>query len=65
MLTGKLVRCPHCGKWAILPAACPYDLAAAEERERQGLGGVGRDAEPAQLSPEEQLRRRIENSKYE
>jgi hypothetical protein len=21
MVVGKLVRCPHCGKWAVLPAA--------------------------------------------
>ena len=65
MVVGKLVRCPHCGKWAVLPAASPEELAAAEERERQTLGGATAAAEPAQLSPEKQLRRHIENSRYE
>jgi hypothetical protein len=65
VLMGKLVRCPHCGKWAVLPAASPAELAAAEERERQTLGGATAAAEPAQLSSEEQLRRRIETSRYE
>jgi hypothetical protein len=66
LLLGKLVRCPYCRKWAILPAASPAELAAAEERERLMFGpsaegsGVTSD-----LSEEEQLRRRIENSKYE
>ncbi len=32
MVVGKLVRCPHCGKWAILPAASRDALAAAEAR---------------------------------
>ena len=65
MVVGKLVRCPHCGKWAVLSAASPAELAAAEERERLTLGGATAAAEPPQLSPEERLRRRVENSKYE
>ena len=66
MLVGKLVRCPHCGKWAVLPAASPAEVAAAEERERQKLrGGAPATAVTPQLSKEEQLRRRIEDSRYE
>ena len=60
MLVGKLLRCPHCGAWAILPAALPAEIEVAE--------AVGREpeAEPAPaLSAEDQLRRRIEESQYE
>lgn len=38
LLVGKLQRCPHCGKWAIVPQALPQSLKAAEERYRaQGI----------------------------
>ncbi len=60
LLAGKLVRCPHCGAWAILPAASPAELELAEAREK---GPAEQPAAP--LSPEEALRRRIEQSKYE
>lgn len=65
MLTGKLVRCPHCGKWGVLPAASPLELRAAEERERLKYGYAGATAAAAPLTEEEKLRRTIENSKYE
>jgi len=32
LLFGKLERCPHCGKWAIVSRATKADLTAAEER---------------------------------
>jgi len=32
LLVGKLLRCPHCGKWAILPRALHAALEAAEAR---------------------------------
>ena len=32
MLVGKLERCPHCGKWAIVPRASAAALAEAEAR---------------------------------
>lgn len=32
LLVGKLERCPHCGKWAVVPGASQADLQAAEER---------------------------------
>lgn len=66
MLVGKLMRCPHCGKWAVLPAASPAEVAAAEERERQRLrGDTPATVVTPQPSEEERLRRRIEDSRYE
>ena len=38
LLVGKLERCPHCGKWAVVPAASRADLQAAEERWAQDGG---------------------------
>jgi hypothetical protein len=32
LVVGKLVRCPHCGKWAVLPRASAEALRAAEAR---------------------------------
>lgn len=59
LITGKLVRCPHCGAWAILPAASQAELDLARAREEP-------EPPPAPaVSPEEERRRRIEQSKYE
>lgn len=60
LVMGKLCRCPHCGKWSIVPRATPAELAAAEAANR----AVSEPAAQA-LSEEEQLRRQIEASKYE
>lgn len=60
LFMGKLVRCPYCGTMAVLPAASQAELDAARARER----GPEQAGTPA-LSPEEELRRRIEQSKYE
>jgi hypothetical protein len=65
LLGGKLTRCPHCGKLAILSAATPDQLYAAEDLERRTLGGTIPAAAPAPVSEEEKLRRRIEDSRYE
>jgi hypothetical protein len=32
LLVGKLQRCPHCGKWAVVPRASQAALNAAEAR---------------------------------
>lgn len=62
LLVGKLGRCPHCGKWAIVPRATPTDLQAAEERLRadnqEGAIDVGE-------TKEEKLRRQLEESRFE
>ncbi len=59
---GKLTHCPNCGAWAVLPAASPAELEAAQARQKGAKTGA---PEVAALTPEEQLRRRIEQSKYE
>jgi hypothetical protein len=60
LLTGKLVHCPHCGAWATLPAATQAELDLAMAREQEPERPAARA-----VSEEEELRRRIEQSKYE
>ena len=60
MLVGKLERCPHCGKWAIVPQANAAALQAAEER----LAAEGED-QIETVSEEEKLRRMIEDSRFD
>lgn len=62
MLFGKLERCPFCGKWAIVAAAPPELLHAAEAAERQAL------EEHVGESPTDEadkLRRRLDDSRFE
>ncbi len=60
MLVGKLLRCPHCGAWAILPAASAVEIEVAEARD-----GKPEPEAAATLSAEEALRKRIDASQYE
>lgn len=60
LLVGKLVRCPHCGKWSILPRAPSMALAAAEER----LAADGQ-TEIDVPGEADKLRRMIEDSRFE
>lgn len=60
LVVGKLCRCPHCGKWSVVPRATAAELAAAEAADR----AASEPAAPA-LSEEERLRRKIDASKYE
>ncbi|MBP7998735.1 MAG: hypothetical protein KA314_13880 [Chloroflexi bacterium] len=62
MLLGKLERCPFCGKWAIVAAAHPALLAAAEEAERQSLQ---EHVAESPISPEEKHRHRLDDSRFE
>ena len=62
LLFGKLERCPYCGKWAILPAASPEALRAAEQRELEDARQSGLVPEE---SEEEKLRKEIEKSRYQ
>jgi hypothetical protein len=60
LLVGKLERCPHCGKWAIVPRASVENLLDAEERfavESQGTIET--------ISEEEKLRQMIDDSRFE
>jgi hypothetical protein len=61
MVLGKLERCPHCGKWAIVPAASTSALKQAEARWQA-------DSQQGELKPEgeaDRLRDRIDESRYE
>lgn len=62
LLAGKLERCPFCGKWAIVRAAAPAVLAAAEEAERQSLQEHVADSP---ISEAEKLKRRLDDSRFE
>jgi len=62
LVVGKLERCPHCGKWAIVRRASKADLEAAEERFRQ-------DNKEGELvvsqDEDENLRRALEDSRFD
>lgn len=58
LVVGKLERCPHCGKWAVVRRASPEQLQAAEQRMRT-------EAEPPSVAPSDDLQRMIDDSKYE
>lgn len=50
MIAGKLERCPYCGKWAIVAARSPSELAAAEAAEVSQSQQVAKpDAEGSDL----------------
>lgn len=61
LLVGRLVRCPHCGKWQVRPRATPQQLAAAEAFERE-LDEVEREVTPEEEA--ERRRRMIDESRY-
>ncbi len=61
MLTGKMERCPHCGKWSSVPRASPEDLKAAEER-LAAQAGVGA---PTIQSEDDRLRKLIDESRFD
>lgn len=59
MITGKLERCPYCGKWAIVSARSPAELAAAQAAELEGAASTptpGGDSD---------LRRDLEDSRFQ
>ncbi len=60
LLVGKVQRCPHCGKWAIVARASQSNLAAAEDRwAREGTSSVEAPSE------EEKMRQLLDDSRYE
>ena len=59
LLFGKLERCPHCGRIGVVARAAPEALTAAEARWAEKA-----PSSPA-APPDEQLRRQIEESRYE
>jgi hypothetical protein len=60
LLVGKLERCPYCGQWSVVAAASREALAAAQAAEVE----ASKPAVP-EASPDEKLRRQIEESRYQ
>ena len=61
LLAGKLERCPHCGKWALVRRASAAALQAAEEQLAAEAGGDLITPE----SEDDRLRRLLDESRYE
>lgn len=61
LVTGKLERCPYCGKWSILSARPLAELRAAEVAELQAAQGEGLIASD---DAEERLRKELDESRY-
>lgn len=60
MVLGKLERCPHCGKWAIVAAANPAALKEAEARwASENPGTIETPSE------EQKLQRMLDDSRYQ
>jgi hypothetical protein len=60
LMAGKLERCPHCGKWGILPRASSTELEAAEARlAQESQGTLGAPSE------DQRLRRMIDESRFD
>jgi DNA-directed RNA polymerase subunit RPC12/RpoP len=59
---GRLVPCPHCGKWAFVRSRPLAELRAAEAAERARAQGAADVAEP---DAEEKLRRVLDESRYQ
>ncbi len=61
LLIGKLERCPHCGKWAIVRRATREALERAEARlvDDEARGGLELESE------EDKLHRMIDDSRFE
>jgi len=59
LITGKLVRCPHCGKISLLPRASEADLVDAETRF------TNKDAPGAIQSGHNDFQKMIDESRFE
>ena len=60
LLVGKLQRCPHCGKWALVPAASEQELEEAENRYHK------RGADEVDLpSQEDAYKKLLDESRFE
>ena len=60
LLVGKLERCPHCGKWAIISRAADAALQAAEERFASES-----QADIEAPSEDEKMRQMLEDSRFD
>jgi len=60
LLVGKLQRCPHCGKWAIVARASQQSLDEAEKRwYKEGTSSVETPSE------DEKMQQLLDDSRYE
>jgi DNA-directed RNA polymerase subunit RPC12/RpoP len=60
--TGRLDRCPHCGKWALVQRRGLAELRRAEQEELEAAG------ETAQITGEteaEKLRKELDDSRFQ
>ena len=62
LVVGKLARCPHCGKVAIVPRASRLQL---EEAEARLLAQDQADGDRRRETDAERLRRQIDDSRYD
>ncbi len=62
LVLGKMERCPHCGKVALVGRASPADLEAAERRLEEDRG---RGRRPVDRDEERELSRLLEESRFE
>lgn len=62
LLVGKLERCPHCSKWALVSRASPSDLEAAEARLN---ADHEKGRRPVEREDDRDLKRLLEDSRYE
>lgn len=60
LVIGKLSRCPHCGKWGILPRSPKTRLEEAEARYKSTDS-----PSPLENPPEESIKRLLEESRFE
>lgn len=61
LVTGKLDRCPHCGKWSMTRRAYPEQLRLAEEIMRQEQGPR---VEKPSVEKSQDYQRELDESKY-
>jgi hypothetical protein len=62
MLTGKLECCPHCGKWGIFRS---YPIDKLREAEKAELDGMANILGNTNIKTEEELRKEIDDSKFQ
>ncbi len=62
LLVGKLARCPHCGKWAIIPRASRTALEEAEARFRADAKTGLLEQEPE--GGEAKVQRELDETRY-
>lgn len=60
LVVGKLERCPHCGKWSIVPRASASSLQQAETRYQPEKTQIAVD-----VPSEEKLKELLEESRFE